>query len=240
MTTPRTCFVVVVSSLILSCSGRLTPPSPVEMASPSRPLRLERSKDTRPKPFRWTLPQIPPIRVIPVNLDGEPEPCLAERGTRPCDIEITKKGEVFVRLYGSTPVAWTGPGLSLRGEEGGVFSLDPNGRLVGPGLSSNPEVVRVMLCELSEEPVLRCRQEIPPEAEDRVWNKESCAESFAAEVAGGEIKIAFQSERDKPPRRVVRVEPLPVDNDMKALALFLFAMVVMEDDAAVHVPKDPE
>jgi hypothetical protein len=177
------------------------------------------------------------MRVTPLDHDGEPIPCVTDQDERPCDIEVTAEREVFYRSHSPAVAGMIGPALSLRrGSEPAVFALEPTGFLVGLGLFQQPDAAQVLFCRLTEEPALRCHHEIGASVRDRVWNEENCSESFVARVDGGTIAVTFFGQSDAPPSVAARIEPPPADNTAKALALFLYAMEVVDRDVEHHAP----
>jgi hypothetical protein len=157
---------------------------------------------------------------------------------RPCDIEVTADGRVFYRDRSGAPAGVIGPDLSLRRTESepAVFALESTGNLLGSGLFQRPDAAQVLFCRLTEEPALRCHHEFSASIRSRIWNEQSCSESFVARVDGGTITTTFSAFPDAPPYLAARIEPLPADDASKALALFLFAMGAVDRDTDHHTP----
>jgi hypothetical protein len=59
-------------------------------------------------------------------------------------------------------------------------------------------------------------------------------------IDGGSITTTFPASSEVPPLVVARIEPAPPDDAAKALALFLYAMAVVENETRVHTTPDPE
>ncbi len=193
---------------------------------------------SEPGPFSWGAAAVRPIRVTPVNHRGQPVPCVAGGVERPCDIEVTGDRQVFYRSFSPAPAGVLGPGLALRRAEGSeaVFVLESDGALVGAGLFRAEGAAQVLFCRLTEEPALRCRHELRASVRDRVWNEESCAESFVAQVEGDAIKVTYSEHPGAPGLLAARIEPPPADDASQALALFVYAMEAVERDTEHHTP----
>jgi hypothetical protein len=219
----------IAAGTLVACAGpRTSAPADVPAAA------------STPAPYRWASAPLHPIRVIPVDHGGEPQRCRTNHDEHPCDIEATANGQVFYRIW--TPrAALIGPDLSLRWArtEPVLFSLEPDGTLLGPGLFQALDTPRVLVCHLTSGPTLRCKHEFE-ESPKRVWNSENCSASFVTGIDGGSITTTFPASSEVPPLVVARIEPAPPDDAAKALALFLYAMAVVENETRVHTTPDPE
>ncbi len=170
------------------------------------------------------------IRVSPVDHEGKPTECTAAR----CGLELSTDGRLVSSRHSGA--VFFRPDLSVRARRDGpvVFSRERTGRLVGAGPYRAPEAVQVLFCELTDEPLLRCRHEFDAAQRSRVWNAESCAASFEARVVGAHIEVTFASSGE--PRRVAQVEPPATDKAAKSLALFLYALRAIDADTEQHLP----
>jgi hypothetical protein len=186
-------------------------------------------------PFPWWPGEIRPIVVTPLRYDGQPTPCGTPEGTRPCDIEVTDAGEVYYRSRTAAPAGEIGPGLAL-GRDGTIeFSLDESGALIGHGLFHAPDTAQVMFCEMTAEPALHCGHDFSAAAGTPIWNEGNCKGSLVLRVDGGEIVAAFP-EYPGETSIAARVEPAPDTDGAEALALFLYAMELVEGDTQYHTP----
>jgi hypothetical protein len=190
------------------------------------PIRSE----TTPAPFQWGTRVIRPVRVIPLDHDGKPTPCVDGRKKRPCALEVTARGEVFDRFRSSVGNVLSG-GLSVNG---GQFRLAESGELVGTG-PYFPEGPQVLFCRMTKEPALRCHHEVRPEVRGLVCNEKDCKSSYVVRVEGATLTAVVNDGADS---KVVaaRIEPAPQDDSSRALALFLYAMHRVDFDVEHHTP----
>ena len=200
-----------------------------------RPAVVETENHTA-LPFPWWPGTIQPIRVTPLDYAGNPINCVADQDERPCDIEVTDAGEVFYRSRTPAPAGVIGPGLELRREgEAAAFALEANGALVGHGLFHAADSAQVMFCRMTAAPALECHHDFEAAAGTRIWNETNCLGSLIARIDGG--AIVFESvEYPGPATIAARVEPAPDDDAAEALALFVYAMHLVEYDTVRHTP----
>jgi hypothetical protein len=197
-----------------------------------------------PGAFRPSAGFFGPIRVTPLDHDGDPVRCVTDEETRPCDIEVTRRREVYYRWASPAIAGRIEPGWTLRHEaNGAVFALEPDGTLSGNGLyHPGSRFAQVLFCRLTDEPALVCRHEIRDEDRERVWNVDTCRESFVVRASGGELRATLDRFPAEPPALTGRVDPPATSRDAQALALFLLAAQLVDYDTDHHTPyvDDPQ
>lgn len=189
------------------------------------------------------------LRIVPLNVRGEPVPCADDRGTRPCDLELAKDGRVFDRFHSSVAAGYLGADWRLVSRRTGhvVQWLRREDRTLigtGPWYERYPEA-QVLFCRLTPEDTLDCVHHFDPVRlrARQIWNADSCGakgDRWIASVDRGEIRVRFAGRRPTAPRVVAHVEPPAVDANARRAALVVFALHAIEGETTLHMPKEPE